>query len=119
MRRINDYQQHFQLIATYSLFSRYFGHSLSDPGTTYRSREEITNIRNNHDPIKLLARKIMSLGLGTESELDEIERDSKQVIEKAVTDAMTDLEPSLQDLVTDIYAVYKENVRGVLPKSLL
>lgn len=52
-------------MATY----RYSGHSMSDPGTSYRTREEIKKVKSLRDPIFSFKNKIISLGLATEVEL--------------------------------------------------
>ena len=42
---------------------------MSDPGTTYRTRDEIQRIRSTQDPIRGLQRYIEEWGLATEEEL--------------------------------------------------
>ncbi|RZS26070.1 hypothetical protein BHM03_00059365, partial [Ensete ventricosum] len=47
---------------------RYHGHSMSDPGSTYRTRDEITGVRQR-DPIERVRKLIVSYELATASEL--------------------------------------------------
>jgi pyruvate dehydrogenase E1 component alpha subunit len=42
---------------------------MSDPGTTYRTREEVQRMRSTKDPIKGLQRYIENWGVATEEEL--------------------------------------------------
>lgn len=48
---------------------RYGGHSMSDPGTTYRTREEIQHMRSTNDPITGLKHRIVEFGFADETEL--------------------------------------------------
>ncbi|VDL77315.1 unnamed protein product [Nippostrongylus brasiliensis] len=57
-------------LATY----RYFGHSMSDPGTSYRTREEIQEVRKHSDPITGFKSRIITAGLVTEDELKQIDK---------------------------------------------
>eukprot|EP00058_Branchiostoma_floridae_P004295 XP_002589783.1 hypothetical protein BRAFLDRAFT_90463 [Branchiostoma floridae] len=52
-------------VATY----RYHGHSMSDPGTTYRPREEIQEMRKTRDPITGLREKLISANIATAEEM--------------------------------------------------
>ena len=45
------------------------GHSMSDPGTTYRTREEIQNMRSSNDAIQGMKSKLLEWGVVSEAEL--------------------------------------------------
>lgn len=53
---------------------RYHGHSMSDPGITYRSREEIQEMRQTKDCIDLVKRRIVEAEWATEAELKATEK---------------------------------------------
>lgn len=48
---------------------RYHGHSMSDPGTSYRTREEVQSMRRGRDPIALFQKSIVDNGLCTQDEV--------------------------------------------------
>jgi Pyruvate/2-oxoglutarate dehydrogenase complex, dehydrogenase (E1) component, eukaryotic type, alpha subunit len=52
-------------MATY----RYSGHSMSDPGTSYRTREEIQEVRQTRDPVTSFKEKIIAAELATAEEI--------------------------------------------------
>jgi len=51
---------------------RYSGHSMSDPGTSYRTRAEIQAVRMTRDPITSFKEKILSTNLATVEDLKVI-----------------------------------------------
>ncbi len=53
---------------------RYHGHSMSDPGITYRNKEEIADVRKNRDPIGFVKQTILDNKCATEEQLDVTER---------------------------------------------
>lgn len=48
---------------------RYSGHSMSDPGTSYRTREEIQEVRQTRDPLTSFKERILNSNLVTADEL--------------------------------------------------
>lgn len=48
---------------------RYSGHSMSDPGTSYRTREEVQEVRQTRDPLTSFKERILSTNLVTADEI--------------------------------------------------
>lgn len=48
---------------------RYSGHSMSDPGTSYRTRDEIQEVRTSRDPITSFREKLINNELATPDEI--------------------------------------------------
>jgi pyruvate dehydrogenase E1 component alpha subunit len=94
---------------------RYGGHSMSDPGTTYRTREEIQHMRSTSDPINGLKDRIINNNLATAEDLKAIEKAIRAEIDEAVKEATAAPEPDMSELFTDIYVKGTEPpfIRGV------
>ncbi|OTB06814.1 hypothetical protein M426DRAFT_318529 [Hypoxylon sp. CI-4A] len=93
---------------------RYGGHSMSDPGTTYRTREEIQRMRSTNDPIAGLKQKILDWEVCTEDELKTLDKEARKHVneEVAAAEAMAVPETTPQILYEDIY------VRGTEPQFM-
>ncbi|KAJ5562227.1 Dehydrogenase E1 component [Penicillium sp. DV-2018c] len=91
---------------------RYGGHSMSDPGTTYRSREEIQRMRSTNDPIAGLKQKMLEWGVTTEEELKSLDKKARANVDAEVAEAeeMPVPDNTARILYEDIY------VRGSEPK---
>jgi len=76
---------------------------MSDPGTTYRTREEVQRMRSTKDPIRGLQKYIEAWGLASEQELKQLDKEAKAEVDAAVDEAKASPEPELKDLWTDIY----------------
>ncbi|KAG1679790.1 hypothetical protein FOA52_012701 [Chlamydomonas sp. UWO 241] len=62
---------------------RYHGHSMSDPGSTYRSRDEINTMRQERDPIERIKKLLLTNGVEA-AELKRIDKDVKKEVDAAV-----------------------------------
>lgn len=74
---------------------RYGGHSMSDPGTTYRTREEIQHMRSTNDPITGLRNRMLESGVVEEAELKKIDKAAKAEVDVAVEEAKQSPEPDI------------------------
>ncbi|XP_055484303.1 pyruvate dehydrogenase E1 component subunit alpha, testis-specific form, mitochondrial isoform X2 [Psammomys obesus] len=82
---------------------RYHGHSMSDPGISYRTREEVHDVRSKSDPIMLFREKMVNNNLSNVEELKEIDAEVKKEVEEAAQFAITDPEPSVEEIAHSIY----------------
>ena len=82
---------------------RYRGHSMSDPAK-YRSKDEVTTMRAERDPIEQVKNRILEKRFGTEESLKQIETEVRAIVTEAADFATADTEPATSELWTDIYA---------------
>jgi pyruvate dehydrogenase E1 component alpha subunit len=82
---------------------RYRGHSMSDPAK-YRSKEEVSSMRAERDPIEQVKNRILENRYGTEESLKEIETEIRAIVTEAADFATADPEPDPSELWTDVYA---------------
>ena len=83
---------------------RYHGHSMSDPGTTYRNREEIAFTRSTRDPLEFVKKTMIDAGFSTAEELKDIEKRIRKEVQKEVMAAKEYPKPGLDSLFTHVYA---------------
>ena len=79
---------------------RYRGHSMSDPAK-YRSREEVQEMREKHDPIDAAKAELLKRGM-TEERLKELEKAIRARVGEAADFAENSPEPDATELYTDI-----------------
>jgi len=84
---------------------RWYGHSRSDP-RKYRTREEEAKWKAR-DPIPNFAALLVKSGLATEAEIDEIEAQVEEIIEKATEFALGSPMPPAEELEKFVYAPFK------------
>jgi pyruvate dehydrogenase E1 component alpha subunit len=80
---------------------RYRGHSMSDPAK-YRTREEVSEVREKRDPIDHFGARLVKDGAVTEDDLKMIDKDVKAIVLAAAEFATESPEPGLDELYTDV-----------------
>ena len=98
---------------------RYHGHSMSDPGITYRTRAEVNEYRKTQDPILLVKNWILEHSIATEKDLKEIGKEVRARIDEEVEKIKKDPMPAPEELFTDLYHGRNYYIRNVdFPSSL-
>ncbi|KAG7831379.1 hypothetical protein KL920_000899 [Ogataea angusta] len=92
------------LVLEYETY-RYGGHSMSDPGTTYRTREEVQNMRSRNDPISGLKAHLLEFGIATEDEIKAFDKSARKYVDEQVKEAEISPPPEakMDILFEDVY----------------
>jgi pyruvate dehydrogenase E1 component alpha subunit len=80
---------------------RYRGHSMSDPAK-YRSKEEVQKMREEHDCIEMVRRRLLETWKVPEEELKAADAKVRGIINEAAEFAQHDPEPDPAELWTDV-----------------
>jgi pyruvate dehydrogenase E1 component alpha subunit len=80
---------------------RYRGHSMSDPAK-YRTKDEVARMREEHDPIEQVRRRLLESWKLSEDELKAIDSKVRAIVNEAAEFATHDPEPDPAELYTDI-----------------
>jgi len=79
---------------------RYRGHSMSDPAK-YRTREEVQEMREKHDPIDAAKAELLQRGVA-EERIKEIEKQIRSIVNESADFAENSPEPDMSELYTDV-----------------
>lgn len=76
---------------------------MSDPGSSYRTRDEISKVRQERDPLERLRKLVLDLGLASGEELKAVEKERRGAVDAAVARAKEAPEPQPEALVQHVY----------------
>jgi len=82
---------------------RYHGHSMSDPGLSYRSRKEVQEVRKERDCIVSLQSRIIENDFATEKELKAMQKEIYKKVDEGVAFARASKELPVDEMFNDIY----------------
>ncbi|CBH16433.1 pyruvate dehydrogenase E1 alpha subunit, putative [Trypanosoma equiperdum] len=82
---------------------RYMGHSMSDPDSQYRTKNDIQEVRRTRDCIEKMKEFVVSEGIMTVEEIKQMEKDVKKEVDKELPPAEKQAITPLKELFTDIY----------------
>jgi TPP-dependent pyruvate/acetoin dehydrogenase alpha subunit len=81
---------------------RFYGHHMGDPGTSYRTKEEVAEWRKR-DPIERFRAELLQKGILTEPGIEEIQYAITRELDEAVKFATESPEPPVESALEDIY----------------
>ncbi len=81
---------------------RYRGHSMSDPDSIYRTKQEVDE-EKRRDPIEQMKKFLLEEKVATQKEVDKVDQDVKELVAECIEFAEKSPEPPLQSMYEDIY----------------
>lgn len=82
---------------------RYRGHSVADPDSTYRTKEEIENYRRTKDPLTQFHDTLAAEGVLPPDLAKTIDTEARAEVERAVEFAEASPFPAVADITRDVY----------------
>jgi pyruvate dehydrogenase E1 component alpha subunit len=82
---------------------RYVGHHEGDPGTGYRTKEEVAEWKKR-DPILLFSQHLLQTGTATQEVLNELDKEAKNLIQEALEFSAKSPWPSPEETTTKLFA---------------
>ncbi|MGE5620389.1 MAG: thiamine pyrophosphate-dependent dehydrogenase E1 component subunit alpha [Sphingomonadaceae bacterium] len=82
---------------------RYGGHHVGDPGKAYRPAEEIEDWKNNRDPLKLFADKLVGDRICTREEVEAVDAEIQKEIDDAIEFAKAAPFPKVSEVSLYVY----------------
>lgn len=76
---------------------------MSDPGSTYRTRDEVKETRSTRDPIERVRRLLLDNSLAEEAELKAVEVRVQQEVKRAIEECKAAAVPEASMLQTNVY----------------
>jgi pyruvate dehydrogenase E1 component alpha subunit len=84
---------------------RYFGHFEGDQ-ITYRTAEQSSDYRQQHDPLTLFATQAIERKLLTRQDIERIDHDAEKQVDAAVEFAENSPFPAPEECLTHVYVSY-------------
>ncbi len=82
---------------------RYGGHHVGDPGKAYRAAEEIEDWKNNRDPLKLLADRLVGDKICARGEVEAIDQEIQKEVDDAIEFAKAAPFPNSSEVSLYVY----------------
>lgn len=82
---------------------RFHGHSMSDPGIGYRTKEEVDKMRTERDPLILVKNRLVAQGWATEDDFEVTEKKIRSEVNAAAKKAAEAKELPVEQMFEDIY----------------